>query len=88
MTYYSDRPSFGICERAVGMSLAGIIPLSIVAILFCLVLPIVFCCLKVKGRAKRPTVDCSMHTNPSDAVVVSTAGPFTQNMTQQPSYIN
>ncbi len=70
------------------MSAAGIACLSLAGILFVLVLPIVFCCLKVKGRAKPPTVDFTMYTNPSDTVVVNTADPYTQNMTQQPSYIN
>ena len=78
MTYhYPDYYATGICERPLGMSLAGIIPLSIVAILFCLVLPIVFCCLKVKGRAKPPTVGFSMYTNPSYAVVVNTEQAMT-----------
>ena len=69
------------------MSAEGIAGLTIFCVLFVLVLPIVFCCLKVKGRAKPPTVDFSMYTNPSDTVDVNTAaGPYTQRMMNQPSY--
>ena len=46
------------------MSAEGIAWLTIFCVLFVLVLPIVFCCLKAKGRAKLPTVDFSMYTNP------------------------
>ncbi len=68
------------------MSAADIASLTIFGVLFVLVLPIVFCCLKVKGRAKPATVDFSMYTNPSGAVAIDTSGPYTEQMMQQPRY--
>ena len=82
--YYYGWNSYCVSS---GMSAEGIAWLTIFCVLFVLVLPIVFFCLKAKGRAKLPTVDFSMYTNPSDTVDVNTAaGPYTQQMFNQPSY--
>ena len=82
-----------------GMSAAGIAWVTTVSVLFGVILPIIFCCLKAKGRAKPPAVDFTEY--PTQASMASesepnlefnpdinNAGLYTQQMTQQPRYQN
>ena len=81
------------------MSAADIAWVTTVSVLFGVILPIIFCCLKAKGRAKRPAVDFTEYTTPAPMASesrpftesntgINNAGLYTQQMTQQPRYQN
>ena len=67
--YCSNSYYYGVCVGGYdnGMRAAGIAWLVILCSLFLVILPITFCCLWKKGRARPPTYDFTAYTTPNAA---------------------